>query len=301
MKETDIEVLQRIAEFEEATSREHDWPSGWCWRQVHVWPATLNRLCLEGYLETTFRSNSYTGYVLTGKARTLLSVQSGAEGTAETAAPLILPDDLFGDIIGHEDIKELLRACLQAPRPVHVLLSGPPALAKSLFLWELETLLGDKAAWVLGSSASRAGLLEVLLERRPWLLLIDELEKMPLDDQAVLLSAMEGGRLARTKVGKMADALAEVRVLAACNRREKLAPELLSRFAVKRLYAYTPQEYRQVVVGVLTRREGCPEAAAGEIADALVNRSQDVRDAVRVCRLAPQTGVKRAMELLLGG
>ena len=38
-----------------------------------------------------------------------------------------------------------------------------------------------------------------------------------------------------------------------------------------------------------------------EIARRLDGRSQDVRDAIRVARLAPQVGVEKAVELLLGG
>ncbi|MBM2825415.1 MAG: ATP-dependent helicase-like protein [Dehalococcoidales bacterium] len=298
MKATDLEILGHIAEFEVSTNREHDWPNGWCWRQVQVWPGTLNRLCLEGYLRTEFRSNSYTGYILTEKARAVL--QGAAQQDAEPLEPIALPDDLFHDIIGHDDVKELLRACMSAARPVHVLLAGPPALAKSLFLWELERVAGDRASWVLGSSASKAGLLDVLLGRRPWLALIDEVEKLAREDQAVLLSAMEGGRLTRTKVGKIADVVLDIRVVAACNRQDKLAPELLSRFAVRRLHIYSTREYLEVVTGVLTKREGCSAEAAGEIAQRLTGRSQDVRDAIRVARLAPSLGVEKAIRLLLG-
>jgi len=46
--------------------------------------------------------------------------------------------------------------------------------------------------------------------------------------------------------------------------------------------------------------EATPELAQ-EIATRLDGRSQDVRDAVRVARLAPGLGVKRAIELLLSG
>jgi len=46
------------------------------------------------------------------------------------------------------------------------------------------------------------------------------------------------------------------------------------------------EEFRQVVVGLLQRREGLDRAMATEIARALNGRTQDVRDAVRVARLA---------------
>ena len=57
---------------------------------------------------------------------------------------LTLPADIFDDIIGHDDVKDLLRATLLAEKPVHVLLAGPPALAKSLFLWDIERAYGEQ-------------------------------------------------------------------------------------------------------------------------------------------------------------
>jgi len=56
-----------------------------------------------------------------------------------------------------------------------------------------------------------------------------------------------------------------------------------------------------VVKGVLVRKEGLSNDMAEEIARKLDGRSQDVRDAIRIARLAPQVGVDRAISLLLGG
>jgi hypothetical protein len=36
MKPGDIELLKQIAEFEDSTDQEHDWPIGWCWRDVRI-------------------------------------------------------------------------------------------------------------------------------------------------------------------------------------------------------------------------------------------------------------------------
>jgi len=96
----------------------------------------------------------------------------------------------------------------------------------------------------------------------------------------------------------MADVEMDCRVVAASNTL-RLPPELLSRFAIRRLRSYTAEEFRQVVVGLLQRREELNQVTAEEIARALSGRTQDVRDAVRVARLAGQLGVKRAVELLL--
>ena len=88
--------------------------------------------------------------------------------------------------------------------------------------------------------------------------------------------------------------------MAATNRTDGLSPELLSRFAVREIKPYGREEYLRVVKGVLIRRENIEPELAEEIAGKLDGRSQDVRDAVRVARLAPQLGVERAIKLLLG-
>lgn len=299
MKPSDVELLKQIAEFEDSTDQEHDWPMGWCWRQVRIWPATLNRMCLEGFLDTLFRSNSYTGYKLTPKARALIAGES-PDDLVPSRDGVALPDDLFTDIIGHDEVKELLRAALSAQKPVHVLLSGPPALAKTLFLWDLECAGGEAALWLVGSATSKAGLWDIVAERRPRWLLVDELNRMNAADTAALLSLMEGGRLVRAKVGRRMEEQVPIWVIAATNDERRLSPELRSRFAVRMLRSYSRDEYYTVIKGVLMRRESVSEDLADEIAITLDGRSLDVRDAVRVARLTPQVGVTKAVKLLLG-
>lgn len=297
MKEGDVDLLIEIAEFEDSHDMEKDLSIGWSWRHVRIWPATLNRLFKEGYIENVFRSNSYTGYRLNDLGRAM----AAGDGTDETPqeAKIDLPDTLFEDIISHEEVKELLHACLQADQPVHVLLSGPPALAKTLFLWDIERAYGEKAVWLVGSATSKAGLWDLIAVRQPQVLLIDELDKMSAADTAALLSIMEGGRLVRAKKGRELDIANPVRVVAASNRIRSLSPELMSRFALRKIKAYNRSDYFTVVKGVLEHKENVRPELAEEIARRLDGRTQDVRDAVRVARLAPQLGVERAVELLL--
>ena len=63
-------------------------------------------------------------------------------------------------------------------------------------------------------------------------------------DVRALLSLMEGGRLVRAKVGRRLDYQVELWVVAATNNLRVLAPELISRFAVRRLHAYSRTEFR---------------------------------------------------------
>jgi len=302
MKDGDMELITEIAKFEASVDMEKEYRIGWSWRHVRIWPATLSRLFKDGFLDNVFRSNSFTGYKLTEKAKVILLANQQEVSTEPQSEIRVIPgDDLFTDIIGNEDIKALLKATLMAEKPVHIMLTGPPALAKTLFLWDIEQTFGEQAIWLVGSATSKAGLWDLVAEREPKILLIDEMDKMNAVDMAALLTMMEGGRLVRTKRGRELDINNPLKVIAASNRLEKLSPELRSRFAIRKLNPYSRSEFLTVVKGVLVRKEGLSNEMAEEVARKLDGRSQDVRDAIRIARLAPQVGVDKAISLLLGG
>ena len=294
------DALLSILEYEQ-THDPKEFTLGWSWSDVRVAPATLNNLLLKGLLEEKFHSNSYRGLLLTepGREQANLLAEPAEAYEKPPDESLTLPDDMFEDIIGHDNVKELLTATLLAEKPVHVLLAGPPALAKSLFLWDIEQVCGEQAIWLVGSATSKAGLWDLVAEREPRILLIDELDKMNAADTAALLSLMEGGRLVRAKKGRALDVTVSIKVVAATNQVANLSSELQSRFAMRKLEAYDTAQYRRVVKGVLIRRENVSPELADEIARKLEGKSQDVRDAVRVARLSPQLGIDKTIHLLL--
>jgi Holliday junction DNA helicase RuvB len=294
------DALSSILKYEQ-THDPKEFGLGWSWSDVRVSPAALNNLLLKGLIEEKFHSNSYRGLLLTElgheQAKQLAEIVDVVEKLERKK--VTLPDDLFEDIIGHNDVKELLTGILFAEKPVHVLLAGPPALAKSLFLWDIEQAYGEQALWLVGSATSKAGLWDLVAEREPLVLLIDELDKMNAADTAALLSLMEGGRLVRAKKDRSLDITVHIKVIAATNQVNKLSPELKSRFATRKLKPYDAAEYQTVVKGVLIRREEIAPELAEEIAKNLEGKSQDVRDAVRVARLSSRFGVDKAIRLLL--
>ena len=85
--------------------------------------------------------------------------------------------------------KSFNKKAIKAPRPVHTLLVGPPGVAKSLFLLELSRL--PRSMFVVGGTSTKVGLRDLLVERRPRFLLIDEIEKMGKDDRYHMLEALE--------------------------------------------------------------------------------------------------------------
>jgi len=300
LNQKQLDALISILEYEQ-THDPKEFSLGWSWSDARVASATLNNLLLKGLVEEKYHSNSYRGLLLTELGRE--QVKELSKPTEVYIKPLdkilLLPDDMFEDIIGHDGIKEILTAALLAERPVHVLLAGPPALAKSLFLWDIDRACGEQAIWLVGSATSKAGLWDLVAEREPRILLIDELDKMSAADTAALLSLMEGGRLVRAKKGRTLDVTIPIKVIAATNQVAKLSSELKSRFAIRTLKPYDAAQYRKVVKGVLVHREDVNPELAEEIAQRLEAKSQDVRDAVRVARLSPQLSIDRAIRLLL--
>lgn len=303
-----FDTLNKIKKFEDTTPKEQ-FLLGWTWDQVAVPQATINKLITMDMVKRTFSSNSTKAHLLTEKAKETLeqyvnygeSIQDRHQQADDIDIDAVehASQDMFNDIVGYDDLKELLRESLLLDKPIHVLLIGPPAIAKSMFLLDIERIWGSRAMWVLGSGASRAGIWDAVAERRPRVLLIDELDKMAASDSAALLSLMETGRLVRMKVHRSLDVELSVWIIASANRLVKMSPELLSRFKVYHVKEYDAVEFRNVVMNALRTRENIDENSAAEIASRLVGKTHDVREAVRVARLSKRVGVKRAVELLI--
>ena len=56
---------------------------------------------------------------------------------------LQLPPDLLDATIGYDDVKKIFARSLRPTKRVHILLIGPPASAKTLFLLEVTRLPGS--------------------------------------------------------------------------------------------------------------------------------------------------------------
>lgn len=307
LSEKELEALERAVKFETEAPKE-EWENlGWSWQQIGVMPANINKLIVKQLVKVSYQSVRYTNYKLTPLGYETIKQYESGPGTGtnvqdqnpdEPRPELLSPDEMFADIMGYDDVKELLREVVLLDEQLHVLLAGPPAIAKTMFLNDIELAMGTKAMWVVGSAASKAGVWDKIAERRPQVLLITELEKMAIGDTAGLLSLMEGGRLARVKVHREMDVIVKVKIVADANRINYLPPELLSRFAVKKLEPYGPEDFLKVVKHVLVRREQLDDDAAARIAMQLLGKTQDVRHAVRVGRLSKRVGVDKAIRLL---
>jgi Holliday junction DNA helicase RuvB len=299
LKQTDIDALNKMADFESTMTPEQK-SVGWSWRDVYTYTGVINRLMVLGLVKCTYSSNRYTNYMLTEKGWAVVKGEVKQESVVAPEPEELDLTGLFDEIVGYDDVKLLLKEVIQLKEPIHVLLYGPPSIAKSAFLIDIESATGSLSLPLLGSATSHAGMWDLIVERHPKFILIDEVEKMGLQDMAGLLSLMEHQRIIRAKVGRKIEEHVDCRVFAAANRIGKLPPELLSRFWKKQLTEYNATEYVKVVESILCKRENIEPNDAHRIAMGLVGRTHDVRDAIRVARISKRVGVEKALELWSG-
>lgn len=193
--------------------------------------------------------------------------------------------ELFESIIGYDDIKRLFRMSLSSDRPVHILLVGPPASAKTLFM--LECMKLDRSYFTLGSHSTKSGMIDYLFEKRPRFMIVDEIEHMPMKDQTALLSLMETGIVAETKFQKTRNTQLKTWVFATSNGTDRMLTPLLSRFVVLHFKQYSFASFAEICSHLLVR-EGVAADVASAISDAVWNklRSKDIRDCIKLGRLA---------------
>jgi replication-associated recombination protein RarA len=195
-------------------------------------------------------------------------------------------EDFFNEIVGYGDIKKLLIRCIQSDS-MHVILDGPPASAKSLFLYEMQKNL-EEAYFVDCTNASGPGLVDYLFKNDVRYLLLDEVEKMSNNDQNVLLNLLETGILTSTKVKKTGSKRIDVSVYATTNDIDEISKPFRSRFMEFSLPPYTYDEFCEIAVNLLRKRYNHDEELSVKIADTIWNKikSKDVRDLLQVGKLS---------------
>jgi len=254
---------------------------GWTWQDVHTQIGIINQMVAANIVDLRYSSRQSKNYRLKSLADTidaLKAIDAGPE------ASRISVDELFDLVVGHEKIKQLIRFAVGAERPVHVLLEGPPGTAKTLMLQDVGRLPG--AQFYVGSTTTKSGLVGLLLQEHPRFLVIDEIDKMADNDMSPLLNLMETGTVTVLHHGDRQRMEMDCRVFAGGNDSRRISTAILSRFAKFEIPAYTEAEFVEVAHQVLIKREHQGPQMALLIANAVVKYSTDIRDAVRVARMA---------------
>jgi Holliday junction DNA helicase RuvB len=195
-------------------------------------------------------------------------------------------DEFFEYIIGYYDVKRFLKMSINAEEPVHILLLGPPASAKTMFIRSLMKL--QNSYFTDGGNSTKSGMLEYIFDNKPKYLLIDEIDKMPPKDQTFLLNLMETGIVSETKHKKTRTEVMKTRVFASSNKTTNIISALRSRFFTIELERYSYEQFCQITVNLLTKQHKVNEEIAKTIADAVWNKikSKNIRDCIRIGRMA---------------
>jgi replication-associated recombination protein RarA len=194
-------------------------------------------------------------------------------------------EELFGNIYSCDDIKKLFGMVLESNHTSSILLTGPPASAKTLFLQCLMKL--KDSHFIDCSNASKSGIVDYVFENKPKYLLLDELDRLTRKDQTFLLNLMETGIVSETKYNKTRKMEIKTSVFATSNNAEKIIEPLQSGFFIVKLQPYTHEQFNGITTRLLTSNKyNVDEEIAKATADAVWRNSRNIRDAIKLARMA---------------
>lgn len=262
----------------------------------------LGHLISLGILIKFWESNSSSVYCLADpdSVRAAIELHEAAmEQIKETEYKqgdiLAMPDDIFDCVIGYEDVKELLKSALASPRPVSFIMVGPPGSAKTVILRECERVHGSRL--IVAGTSTKVGIRDVLFEEAPPVLLVDELNLISSGRElSALLTWMQDQRVIVTKHGQREERCGRGQVIAACNDDSTIPEALMDRFVPLYFKDYTDEEFRNVSMTLLTKREGVGEEVAKHITESVLAVSRDVRLSINIARLCT---TKEAVDRML--
>jgi holliday junction DNA helicase RuvB len=205
---------------------------------------------------------------------------------------------VFSSIEGLDDIKEMMLRALESPERDHTLLIGRPASAKSLFMLQIEKFLGHKVYFAEGASTTKAGLQRFIAENpHKEIIIIDEIDKIPLKDQEGLLSMMERGEFTSTKVRNTKTVKANIVIFATSNSTERLSKPLLSRFTVFEIPEYTYEEFEGIALRLIKKLH--PNIVVQIACSVWKTGSKDIRDVLKIAKLSnPSDGEEDITRLI---
>jgi MoxR-like ATPase len=115
------------------------------------------------------------------------------------------------------------------------------------------------------------------------IIIIDEIDSMPIKDQEGLLTMMERGEFTSTKVGNTKTVTANMVIFATSNSTERLSKPLLSRFTVLEIPEYTCEEFEGIALRIVKK---LPQNTVIQIASSVwKSGSRDIRDVLKIAKL----------------
>lgn len=298
-----MEILKKAAELEDRPGLPNRRVIGWEAAQVHASKVDIDRLVGEQLLEVVRSAGGGRpqSYRLTPSGQALVALSYDAE---ERRTPDVSADEILEAldlVVGYDDLKAQLATSLARRNRTHFLFEGPPACAKSIILDAIRVAVPE-TEMAFGSSTSAAGLSDLLFEKQPYVLLLDEIDKMRSDTLSVLLGLMETGEVREVKSGKTRGIKLHTTVIAAGNDTSRLPREIRDRTWELTFAPYTRDEFVEVCQ-VSLRREGIegevPALVAGWVFDYQLGSVREVRRHFNEMIEPTEAEAKRVLNLRL--
>ncbi len=202
----------------------------------------------------------------------------------------------FDNIEGYQDIKNIIIRVLESEESYNLLLCGPPASCKTLFLLGIQKL--DTNAVYFDGSNTTNKILDVLEQQRPKTILLDELDKVSRPFQNQLLNFLESGIVKVDQQRKSYDFVINgAKVFGTANDLSRLSKLLQSRFRKLFLPPYTQEQFLRVAEKVLPKLQ---EETVHIIAAQVWRTSKDIRDVINVGKLIRRSDTEQDVKQILG-
>jgi Holliday junction DNA helicase RuvB len=232
---------------------------------------TLMKLVRFGILEITLKTNKSVFYKVKDieKAKKFLEIYN---------VKIDKSKPLFDSIIGHDEHKEILKRIIENEKPLHVLLLGSPATAKTLFLLELTKI--PNSIYVT-PYITFSGLFDYL-DTEPQLLLIDQIDNIKYSDvYRLLIDLCEYGIITKTSYNEKISKIVKTKVIATANSVKRIPQALLSRFLILQFKRYSEEEFKAISKELLKSYN-----LSEDVKDYIIEKCKNSLDVRNVLKLA---------------
>jgi Holliday junction resolvasome RuvABC ATP-dependent DNA helicase subunit len=149
---------------------------------------------------------------------------------------------------------------------------------------EIEKGMQSDVYFTEGAATTKAGLQKFIAENQDKeIIIIDEIDKMPIQHQEGLLTMMERGEFTTTKVGNTNTVKVNIVIFATSNSTERLSKPLLRRFTVFEIPEYSYPEFEAISVRIIKK---LPQSAVIHLASSVWKTgSRDIRDVLKIAKL----------------
>lgn len=198
--------------------------------------------------------------------------------------------DIFREIVGYDDIKELLTLAIKSEDNVNILLNGGPGSGKSTFLKCIQKRYPKDSAYLDCSLMSRSGFRDFLVANDSVkILLLDEISRLTPKDQEILLNLAQDGTFIYTKTKRNADLKFNgLKIFATSNNIENLIEPIFDRFDNFNIPPYTTDQIYLIAEAKLKHKIQDPmiirKIIDGAITDLKTKNIRDILDIAKVCK-----------------